>query len=115
MLRKTFKFYTRHYYIFLLRSLFVTYKYCMFLHQFTKFYNKFKIACFNLNLNVSYLNSSLVLAVYPNLSFFNCIKSKYILLYSKTDKIFNILDYIKANNYINIFAISFRNHFVDLN
>jgi hypothetical protein len=86
----------------------------MFIHQFNKFYNDFKITCFNLKLNATYLNSSLVLAIYPNLNFFNCVKSKYILLYSKTDKIFSILDYIKANNHIKIFALSFKNHFVDL-
>lgn len=114
MLRKKFIFHTRHYYILSLRSLLIAYKYTIFIHQFFEFYNKFKIICSNLNINISFLNSSLISAVYPNFTYFNFIKSKYILLYSKTEKIFDILNYIKINNYIKIFAISFKNHFVNL-
>lgn len=114
MLHKKFIFHTRHYYIMSLRSLFVNYKYAMFIHQFFEFYNKFKLICLNLNINISFLNSSLVTSVYPNLNYLNFMKSKYILLYSKTHNIFNILNYIKNNNYIKIFAISFKNHFINL-
>lgn len=114
MILKKFTFYTRHYYILSLRSLFITYKYAIFLHQFFEFYNNFKIICLNLNINISFLNSSLISSIYSNFNYFNFIKSKYILLYANNEKIFDILNYIKINNYIKIFSISFQNHFINL-
>lgn len=112
--RKNFIIYNRFFYIIFLRSLFLSYNYFIFLYNFVNSVSDFKIKCFSLNIKMVVLNSKHISKVFSNVTFFNFLKSKFILLYSLNLDIFNILEYIKSKKYLNIFSVSFKNYFINL-